>query len=91
MVLFWVPKLLQMVTVAIKLKDSLLLGRKVMTNLDITLKGETLLCQQRFLFSATLIEIWRRQAFFLFFDDDTKKATNECCLANKFLNKWKGL
>ena len=39
MVLFWVPKLLQMVTVAIKLKDGLLFGRKVMTNLDSTLKS----------------------------------------------------
>ena len=28
------PKSLQMVTVAMKLKDTLLLGRKVMTNLD---------------------------------------------------------
>ena len=28
------PKSLQMVTAAMKLKDSLLLGRKVMTNLD---------------------------------------------------------
>ena len=31
---FWAPKSLQMVTAAMKLKDSLLLGRKVMTNLD---------------------------------------------------------
>ena len=30
----WAPKSLQMVTAAMKLKDALLLGRKVMTNLD---------------------------------------------------------
>ena len=36
---FWAPKSLQMVTAAMKLKDAcLLLGRKVMTNLDRTLK-----------------------------------------------------
>ena len=40
MVLFWVPKLLQMVTVAIKLKDGLLFGRKVMTNQDNILKSK---------------------------------------------------
>ena len=33
----WIPKSLQMVTAAMKLKD-LLLGRKVMTNLDSILK-----------------------------------------------------
>ena len=37
---FWgAPKSLQMVTAALKLKDALLLGRKVMTNLDSTLKS----------------------------------------------------
>ena len=35
---FWVPKSLQMVTAAMKLKDSFL-GRKVMTNLDSILKS----------------------------------------------------
>ena len=35
---FWAPKSLQMVTLAMKLKD-LLLGRKVMTNLDSILKS----------------------------------------------------
>ena len=35
---FWVPKSLQMVTAAMKLKN-LLLGRKVMTNLDSILKS----------------------------------------------------
>ena len=35
----WAPKSLQMVTVAIKLKRHLLLGRKAMTNLDIILKS----------------------------------------------------
>ena len=33
------PKSLQMVTAAMKLKDSLLRGRKVMTNLDTILKS----------------------------------------------------
>ena len=38
--LFWgPPKSLQMVIAAMKLKDSLLLGRKVMTNLDSILKS----------------------------------------------------
>ena len=32
--LFWAPKSLQMVIAAMKLKRCLLLGRKVMTNLD---------------------------------------------------------
>ena len=35
---FWAPESLQMVTAAMKLKD-LLLGRKVMTNLDSILKS----------------------------------------------------
>ena len=34
----WAPKSLQMVTTAVKLKDSWLLGRKVMRNLDSILK-----------------------------------------------------
>ena len=37
--IFWAPKSLQMVTAAMKLKDALLLRRKVMTNLDSTLKS----------------------------------------------------
>ena len=36
---FWAPKSLQMVTAAMKLKDALLLGRKVMTKLDSILKS----------------------------------------------------
>ena len=36
--IFWAPKSLQMVTAAMKLKRQLLLGRKVMTNLDSILK-----------------------------------------------------
>ena len=37
---FWgAPKSLQMVTAAMKLKDALLLGRKVMTNLDSIFKS----------------------------------------------------
>ena len=35
----WAPKLLQRVTTAMKLKNSLLLGRKPMTNLDSILKS----------------------------------------------------
>ena len=46
--IFLAPKSLQMVTAAMKLKDGwLLLGRKVMTNLDNILKTKILLCQQR--------------------------------------------
>ena len=37
--LFWAPKSLQMVIAAMKLKDTLLLGRKVMTNLDSIFKS----------------------------------------------------
>jgi len=40
------PKSLQMVTAAIKLKDTLLLGIKTMINLDNMLKAEKLLCRQ---------------------------------------------
>ena len=36
---FWAPKSLQMVTAAMKLKDALLLGRKVMTSLDSIFKS----------------------------------------------------
>ena len=36
---FWAPKSLQIVTTAIKLKRRLLLGRKVVTNLDSTVKS----------------------------------------------------
>ena len=36
---FWAPKSLQMVTAAMKLKKHLLLGKKVMTNLDSILKS----------------------------------------------------
>ena len=36
---FWAPKLLQMVSAAMKLKDALLLERKAMTNLDSILKS----------------------------------------------------
>ena len=40
LILFWgAPKSLQMVTAAMKLTDNLLLGRKVMTNLDSILKS----------------------------------------------------
>ena len=39
---FWAPKSLQMVTAAMKLKDALFLGRKVMTNLDSILKSRAI-------------------------------------------------
>ena len=39
---FWAPKSLQMVTAAMKLKDTLLLVRKVMTNLDSLLKSRNI-------------------------------------------------
>ena len=38
-IFFWAPKSLQMVTAAMKLKDALFLGRKVMTNLESILKS----------------------------------------------------
>ena len=44
--IFWAPKSLQMVTAAMKLR-CLLLGRKVMTNLDSIFKSRDILCQQR--------------------------------------------
>ena len=40
---FWAPKSLQMVIAAMKLKDALLLGRKVMTNLDSILKSRDII------------------------------------------------
>ena len=44
--LFLGSKITEMVTAAMKLRR-LLLGRKVMTNLDSILKAKTLLCQER--------------------------------------------
>ena len=44
--IFWAPKSLQMVIAAMKLR-CLLLGRKVMTNLDSILKSRDIICQQR--------------------------------------------
>ena len=41
------PRSLQMVTAAMKLKKSLLLGRKVMTNLDSILKSRNITLPQR--------------------------------------------
>ena len=41
--LFWAPKSLQMVISAMKLKDTLLLGRKAMTNLDSVLKSRDII------------------------------------------------
>ena len=42
------PKSLQMVTAAMKLKDTLLLGRKVMTNLDGILKSRDVTLPTKF-------------------------------------------
>ena len=42
----WAPKSLQMVTVAMKLKDTWLLERKAMTNLESRLKNRDI-CQRR--------------------------------------------
>jgi len=41
----WAPKSLQMVTTAMKLKRSLLLGSKAMTNLDSILKSKDITLQ----------------------------------------------
>ena len=44
---FWAPESLQMVTAAMKLKDTYSLEEKVMTNLDNTLKSRDITLQQR--------------------------------------------
>ena len=44
----WAPKLLQMVTAAMKLKDAYFLGRKVMTNLDSILKSRDITLPTKF-------------------------------------------
>ena len=46
--IFWTPKSLQMVTAAMKLKRHLLLGRKVMTNLDSILKSRNITLSTKF-------------------------------------------
>ena len=45
---FWAPKSLQMVTAAMKLKDTYSLGRKVMTNLDSILKSRDITLSTNF-------------------------------------------
>ena len=60
---FWAPKSLQMVTAAMKLKDALLLGRKVMINLDSILKSRDITLStgpssQGYGFSSSLVWIW---------------------------------
>ena len=56
--IFWAPKSLQMVTAAMKLKRRLLLGRKVMTNLESIFKSRdiTLLTKVR-LFKALVFPV----------------------------------
>ena len=46
--IFWGSKITADGDCSYEIKRGLLLGRKVMTNLDSILKAETLLCQQRF-------------------------------------------
>ena len=46
--IFWAPKSLQMVTAAMKLKRRLLLGRKVMTNLDSIFKSRDITLPTKF-------------------------------------------
>ena len=46
--IFWAPKSLRMVTVAMKLKDVLLLGRKAVTNLDSILKSRDIILPIKF-------------------------------------------
>ena len=41
-----------------EIKRCLLLGRKIMTNLDSISKAETLLCQQRFVYSRLWFFLW---------------------------------
>ena len=58
----WAPKSLQMVTAAMKLRH-LFLGREAMTNPDIILKAETLLCwqgpySQSYGFSSSHVWMW---------------------------------
>ena len=60
---FWAPKLLQMVTAAMKLKDLLLLGRKAMTNLDSILKSRHHFADkdpysQSYSFSISHLQMW---------------------------------
>ena len=48
---FWAPKSLQMVTAAMKLKDALLLGGKVMINLDSIFKSRDITLPKKGLYS----------------------------------------
>ena len=54
--IFWGSKITADGDCSLEIKRCLFLGRKVMTNLDSILKAETLLCQQR--------SIWSRLWFF---------------------------
>ena len=49
--IFWGSKITEDGDYSHEIKRHLLLGRKVMTNLDSILKAETLLCQQRSIYS----------------------------------------
>ena len=54
---FWAPKSLQMMTAATKLKRRLLLGRKVMTNLDSILKSRDITSPTK----VCLVKLWAFQ------------------------------
>ena len=55
-ILFWgAPKSLQVVTAAMKLKRHLLLGRKVMANLDSILKSRDITLSTKFCLVKTMI------------------------------------
>ena len=57
--LFWgAPKSLQMVTVAMKLKDDCSLEEKLWPTSTAYWKAETLLCQQRSIYSKLWVESW---------------------------------
>ena len=56
--IFWGSKITADADCSHEIKRRLLLGRKVMTNLDSILKSETLLCQQRSIYSRLWFFQW---------------------------------
>ena len=52
---FWAPKSLQMVAIAMKLKDAYSFGRKVMTNLDSILKSRDVTLPTKFLLVKAMV------------------------------------
>ena len=55
--IFWGSKITADVDCSHEIKRRLLLGRKVMTNLDSILKSKTLLCQQRSVYSRLVFPV----------------------------------